>query len=1474
MSRPNLPVPLRYGVAVLAVAVATAFTRALPPLAATPLAMFFVAVLVSAWLGRLIPALLAIVLSGFAVAWLLPESPLVEPPFTWADGLRLGVFIQVTLLIVYVTISQQQAEEAERAQRERLRATLASIGDAVIVTDAAGRIVSLNAVAESLTGWSLRDARGRPLDEVFRVVSEDTRAPVDSPAARVLRAGHVVGPGSHNLLLARDGTERLIDDSAAPIRRSDGQIAGVVLVFRDMTERHRGEDERTRLAAIVESSEDAIFAKTLDGIVTSWNAAAERMYGYLATEAVGRHVSFLFPNGHLEELPSILDRLKRGEGTNPYETVRRRKDGRLVGVSVNISPVRDRVGRVVGASVIARDVSERRAAERRRNVQVAVTRILAEAATPEAAAPQILEAVCRQLGWSVGGFWAADGDRDVLRCLAAWHAPDVRAESFVAASLARVVARGEGLPGRVWATSAAAWIANVALDPNFPRAAAVRTSGLRGAFACPVRVGIGECLGVLEFFSRDWCDQDAPLLEVMTDLASQFGQFLERKRAEDALRAREEHLRLALEAGGMGTWEWDIATNRVAWSPTVKTLHGLAPDTFPSTFDDILADVHPDDRDRFRATVARTLEEGQHRIEYRLLRSGGEVRWVEGRGKVFRDEAGRPRRVVGVFLDITERLRARAILEEAELRFRQLAENVTDVFWISDPVSGRIVYISPAYEDIWGRSCAALHANYESFLDVIHEEDRDRVRAAVGRQASGEATAEEYRIVRPDGAIRWVWDRGFPIRDAAGRVYRVAGIAEDITGRKAAEQQIRESEQRFRVMADSAPVLLWVADTSGACTFFNRPWLEFTGRAADQEVGDGWVEGVHPDDRKACLGARRAALHDRRPFRAEYRLRHADGAHRWILDTSVPRFTPDGTFAGLTGSCVDITDRKKAEDALRFLSEASGALASSLDYETTLASVARLAVPRLADWCAVDMVGPDGSIRRLAVAHVDPTRVDLAHELVRRYPPDAASPRGVPAIVRTGRPELIPEISDRMLAEATHDAELLRILRGLGLRSYIGVPLLAENRILGAITLMAAESGRRFDADDLAVAEELARRAASAIENARLYREVREADRRKDEFLATLAHELRNPLAPIRNALHILKEGGANPTETADVREMMERQVQHLVRLVDDLLDVSRVMRGKVELRKEPLDLGTAVARAVETARPLLDARGHRLEVSLPPEPVQLEADPVRVAQVVANLLNNAAKYTEKPGLIRLTAERDGGDVVLRVRDTGIGIAPELLLKVFDLFTQADHSLGRSQGGLGIGLTLVRSLVELHGGTVEARSEGLGKGSEFIVRLPATPAGHPHRGEPAATSEGTVGARDPQRRVLIVDDNVDAAESLAVLARIWGHDVRVAHDGEQGLKEARAYRPEVVLLDIGMPGLSGYDVARRLRAIPALNGVLVVAMTGWGQPQDRERSKEAGFDLHLTKPADPELLHFLLARLHLPEGTTADDLAG
>jgi signal transduction histidine kinase/CheY-like chemotaxis protein len=511
----------------------------------------------------------------------------------------------------------------------------------------------------------------------------------------------------------------------------------------------------------------------------------------------------------------------------------------------------------------------------------------------------------------------------------------------------------------------------------------------------------------------------------------------------------------------------------------------------------------------------------------------------------------------------------------------------------------------------------------------------------------------------------------------------------------------------------------------------------------------------------------------------------------------------------------------------------------------------------------VDVVTGDETIRRVGWAHADPAKQELFDRVDHFVPPRNGRDHPVSRVLREGQASFVPEVTDSWMQAAATSPQHLELMHDLDLRSLMTVPLMARERRLGAFTFCyAGTSGRRYTADELHLAEDLAHRAAMVVENAGLYRALQEADRRKDEFLAVLGHELRSPLAPIHSAIQLLRARVPADPELQWTTAVIEHQVQQITRLVDDLLDISRISQGKIHLRRELVDLADVVARAVESSRPLIDARKQHLEISLPEQVVEVEGDLLRLVQVVSNLLSTGAKYTGEGGRIELALEADGDRAILRVRDTGVGIAAAMLPRVFDLFTQVPGQEDRSEGGLGIGLSLVRSLIDRHGGSVQADSAGLGQGSEFVVRLPLfrrAPPPAPGAGKPAEVT-----AKGPSRRILVIDDNRESADTMAMLLRVFGHEVRTAYDGPTALDLARRQPPEVVLCDVGMPGMSGLEVARRLRHDLGLRDMLLVALSGYGEEGDRRRSEEAGFNAHMVKPIGLDTLQALLSRATSP----------
>jgi PAS domain S-box-containing protein len=627
--------------------------------------------------------------------------------------------------------------------------------------------------------------------------------------------------------------------------------------------------------------------------------------------------------------------------------------------------------------------------------------------------------------------------------------------------------------------------------------------------------------------------------------------------------------------------------------------------------------------------------------------------------------------------------------------------------------------------------------------------------------------------------------------------------------RQQASAALRQSEERFAHFMQHLPGLAWIKDGQGRYLYANDAAVKAFQTPRAELYGKTDPEVFPPQTAVQFQANDRAALAGEAGVRVIETLRHEDGTLHHSLVSKFPIPGPEGEPLLVGGMAIDITDRLRAEEELRRSEELFRTLADS--------------IPQLA-W----MARPDGHIFWYNRRWYDYTGT-TPEQMAGWGWQSVHDPAELPRVLASWRAALAAgEAWEDTFPLRRHDGQMRwHLSRALPVRDEQGQVV----RWLGTNTDIS--------------------------ERRQMEEALRQADRRKDEFLAMLAHELRNPLAPIRTALHLLGQPDAAGADARQAREMVARQVQNLVRLVDDLLDVSRITRGKIQLRVEPLELAAVVGRAVEATRPLIDANRHHLTVALPAEPLWVEGDPTRLEQVFTNLLNNAAKYTERGGSIWVTGERQGGAALVRVRDTGFGIPAAVLPHVFELFTQSDRTLDRSQGGLGIGLTLVKTLVELHGGTVEADSGGPGQGSEFVVRLPlGREAGAPAPVTGQAAGAGS--APGSPLRVLVVDDNRDAAESLAVLLRLWGHEVRTAHDGQSGLKAACSYRPQFVFLDIGLPGLDGYAVARRLREEFAA-GMRLVAMTGYGQEEDRRRSHAAGFDRHLVKPVELESLREVLA---------------
>lgn len=838
----------------------------------------------------------------------------------------------------------------------------------------------------------------------------------------------------------------------------------------------------------------------------------------------------------------------------------------------------------------------------------------------------------------------------------------------------------------------------------------------------------------------------------------------------------------------------------------------------------------------------------------------------------------------------------------------------------------------------WGVSAGAA-VDYNTFLKAVHPDDREGTQGAIDRalDPNGDGRCRvEFRVIGIHDEIeRWIVGTGQVFFDN-GQAERLVGTTFDITARKHAEQRLRESEERFRTLADSSPVPIWVTDAAGGIEFLNAAYCEFFGVTIEDVRGPKWATLLHPDDASRYVDAYYEALRKRKPFHAEAQVRGRDGQWRWVDTYGTPRFSEDREFLGHVGSCHDVTDMKNAQQALR---ESEEQFRASFEISTVgmaqgdpitgrLLRVNRryremtgYSEAELLQLCIRDITHPEDrtadfeQFQRLGRGEVSeywaekrylrkdgkviwveatanlvrdasgkPTRtVAVIIDITARKQAEAALResevqfRTSFELAAVGQAQVNPatglfervnkkfceivgyseeELLTMAPADTTHPQDLQayletypRFLRG-EIEEYVTEKRDLRKDQTVAWVSIAAKLIRDSDGRPLRTIGVL----QDITERKRAEEELTKANRRKDEFIATLAHELRNPLAPIRNAVEIL--GLCQPSD-ADFewsRNVINQQVKHLASLVDDLIDVSRITRNRLVIKKERVSLTDVINGALDAARLLIEQRGLQLTVSLPIEPVYLKADPVRLTQIFMNLINNAAKYTHGGGQIWVNAERKNGNVTVRVADNGIGISKDDLSCLFEMFFQVDRSFSQAHGGLGIGLTLVKRLVEMHGGTVEAKSAGINQGSEFLVSLPMLVSSSAVLMNKDAVEQ----KYETRRRILVVDDYPDAAESLARRLKHLGNEVETALDGFEGIKQAEKFRPDIVLLDLGMPKLNGYKAAQQIREQPWGKDMVLIAITGWGQEEDRQRTREAGFDAHLVKPMDYTKLGELL----------------
>src|SRR5262245_33757123 len=1343
--------------------------------------------------------------------------------------------------------SGQRSEE----QLRLLTTVVEQSTESVLITTAqldlpGPQIVYVNPAFTRMTGY----AREEVIGKTPRMLQGPK---TDRSVLNRLRSDCAAGKVFHGEVInyRRDGSEFCLDWTVAPVWNERGEITHFVSTQRDVSDRQQV-DEKLRkreeeFRSLFELSAVGMTQVSSEGRYLRVNRKLCQMLGYSEEELLQLT---LHQVTHPDDREASAAKLRSSFTGEPeeYNIEKRyvRKDGVIIWVLINWTVVRDAIGNP------KRTVA---------NIQDITARKLTEEALRKSEALNV-----SVLGSLAAHIAVLDRDGTIIAVNEAWkrfaHENGIDpARSGVGVNYMEVCRRSQE-----------------AYDGEARKA----LNGIQAVLDGTLDDFVLEYPCHSPDEKRWFLMSVTPLLGERSGAVVSHTNITERKQIEEALEESEERLELAMEAGEIGTFDWNIRADEVFWTEHSKSILGQHSRAVRGASENWRKRVNRDDLAVCEGGIQEAFR-NKHRhwqAEYRVTAAEtGEQRWVHSRGHIFYDGQGEPLRMLGVNMDVTERRQAEEALKKSAKEIHDLYNhapcgyhsldknglfvriNDTELAWLwytRDEVVGKLHF----YDLLTPQSSESFAKNFPLFI------------------AAGAIQDLEFDVVRKDGTILPVLLSATALKDHSGNFLMSRSVVYDMTERKRAEEAIRLSESRLRQLADAMPQIVYTCGPDGMADYINRRWDEYSGTSLEQSPGNFWTDAVHPDDRERTWLRWQQAVKTGVLFDAEYRLRCKDGRYRWHLSRAIPVRNGQEQIVKWIGTSTDIHDRKEAEaEREELLARERSARA---EVEHAAESIRRLQAvtdSTLGRFALEDLLREMlGRVRELL--ETDSAGILLLTEDGRSLSVRAAigfgeESMGMRVPIGEGIAGSIAARRSPLIVEDMGAANVINPILRQRTRSLIGAPLIVEGRLIGVIHTDAVHA-RRFNESDLRLLQVAADRIALAIEQTRHYevekqarRQAEESNRMKDEFLALVSHELRSPLNAMLGYARLLRFGSLDAQKIRKAVDVIERGGRVQTQLIDDLLDTARIISGKLRIEVRSVDLVPVIEEAVQTIYPAANAKGITIKTDLNPKVGQINGDPERLQQVVWNLLSNAVKFTPTGGHVETRLERVDPHICITVRDSGKGISPDFIPYIFDRFRQADASSTRRYGGLGLGLALVKYLVELHGGTIEASSDGEGKGSTFKVLLPVPAVSR----SPRESESAPVGRVESQKamlagvRALVVDDEDDARELVKTVIAQYGGDVIAASSAAEAFAMITTMpeqkRPNVIVTDLGMPDEDGYSLLRRVREWEHENGpsIPAVALTAYGRSEDRNLALTAGFQIHVAKPVEPDELAVVIASI-------------